>query len=162
MTTKVLAGRAAEIMSSPVVTIGAGAKLAEAARLMVERNIGCLPVIDTNGALIGMLTERALQAQLAGSRPLSNLSFQERTVLELYSGHPGQIDPSGPDLRELRRREVRQVMVNEPVTVDVAAPIWQVADAMLRSHVSYVAVTRGGRLAGLVARHDLIRALAGR
>lgn len=46
----------ADVMSKPPVTIDPGATVREAARLMAERKIGCLPVVE-NGALMGLLTE---------------------------------------------------------------------------------------------------------
>jgi acetoin utilization protein AcuB len=47
-----------------VVSIGENATIEEAARLMVEKKIGCLPVLD-QGIVIGILTETDLLAQLA-------------------------------------------------------------------------------------------------
>ncbi len=44
------------VMSQPVVTILADASVKEAARLMVEKKIGCLPVVE-GGSLIGLVTE---------------------------------------------------------------------------------------------------------
>lgn len=69
MTIKTLNARASDVMSSPAVTVKPTATLAEAAALMIDRNIGCLPVTDSSGSLIGMLTERMLQAQLAAPGP---------------------------------------------------------------------------------------------
>lgn len=45
------------LMQRDVVTIGGDAPAAEAARMIEERQIGCLPVLETDGRLIGMLTE---------------------------------------------------------------------------------------------------------
>jgi len=45
-----------EVMSSPPITVDQDAPLEEAARVMVEKQIGCLPVID-EGSLVGMITE---------------------------------------------------------------------------------------------------------
>jgi acetoin utilization protein AcuB len=45
-----------EVMSSPVITVSEDAPLEEAARLMVERKISCLPVM-LDGDLVGMITE---------------------------------------------------------------------------------------------------------
>src|SRR5262249_33021951 len=45
-----------EVMSSEVVTITADTALADAARMMTERKIGCLPVVE-GGRLVGILTE---------------------------------------------------------------------------------------------------------
>jgi acetoin utilization protein AcuB len=59
--------RVKEVMSEPPVTIGAGAAVAEAARLMLERKIGCLPV-TADGALVGIVTESDLLRLLTGDQ----------------------------------------------------------------------------------------------
>ena len=48
--------RVSEVMSSPPITVPEDAPLEEAARLMVEKKIGCLPVMR-DGNLVGMITE---------------------------------------------------------------------------------------------------------
>ena len=45
-----------EVMSSPPITVPENAPLEEAARVMVEKKIGCLPVMR-DGTLVGMITE---------------------------------------------------------------------------------------------------------
>ncbi len=45
-----------EVMTEPVVTSTPDTLLADAASVMVERKIGCLPVVE-QGALVGILTE---------------------------------------------------------------------------------------------------------
>ena len=45
-----------EVMTEPVITTTPDTALADAARLMADRKIGCLPVVE-QGALVGILTE---------------------------------------------------------------------------------------------------------
>jgi acetoin utilization protein AcuB len=58
-----------EVMHAPVITIDRDAHLSAAAERMVAERIGCLPVVDGDHKLAGMLTEtdlfRALQDLLA-------------------------------------------------------------------------------------------------
>ena len=44
------------VMSTPPVVIGPDASIREAALLMADRKIGCLPVVEA-GRLIGLVTE---------------------------------------------------------------------------------------------------------
>ncbi len=44
------------IMSDPPITVTADTRISEAARLMVEKKVGCLPVVDGN-RLIGLVTD---------------------------------------------------------------------------------------------------------
>ena len=53
------------VMSSPPITIDPDASPEEAALMMAERKIGCLPVVE-RGALVGMLTETDLLRYFAG------------------------------------------------------------------------------------------------
>lgn len=45
-----------DVMTNDPVTVGPDAPLEQAARLMLERKIGCLPVVE-DGKLVGILTE---------------------------------------------------------------------------------------------------------
>ncbi|MEJ5197450.1 MAG: CBS domain-containing protein [Anaerolineae bacterium] len=57
------------IKARDVITIGPDATIEEAARLMVEKKIGCLPVLE-DGAVIGIITETDLLAQLTAMMDL--------------------------------------------------------------------------------------------
>lgn len=53
-----------EVMTSEVITTSPDTPLVEAARVLTERKIGCLPVVD-NGRLVGILTEGDFVAMIA-------------------------------------------------------------------------------------------------
>ena len=56
-----------DVMATEVVTIRPDASLVYAARLLTERKIGCLPVVE-NGRLVGILTEGDFVALVARDR----------------------------------------------------------------------------------------------
>jgi len=55
--------RVGDVMSSPVVSVGAGDELVEAARLMLEDKVGSLPVVD-GGQVVGIITETDLLREI--------------------------------------------------------------------------------------------------
>jgi acetoin utilization protein AcuB len=61
-----------QIMKHPVVTVGPDCPLEDAAQIMIQRKIGCLPVMD-NGQLVGIITEtdvlKVLVEVLGGGEP---------------------------------------------------------------------------------------------
>jgi CBS domain-containing protein len=57
--------RAREVMSHPVITISADASVKEAARLMGENKIGCLPVVKDE-KFVGLVTETDILRYVAG------------------------------------------------------------------------------------------------
>jgi CBS domain-containing membrane protein len=52
----------ADVMTRAVETIAPGALLATAASRMLSHKIGCLPVVDPEGVMVGLLTESDLLA----------------------------------------------------------------------------------------------------
>jgi CBS domain-containing protein len=58
--------RVKEVMSEPAITISSEAPIKEAARLMIERKIGCLPVIE-GGRLVGIVTETDILRHIVGN-----------------------------------------------------------------------------------------------
>ena len=59
-----------QVMSQPAVSIGPEASIQEAARIMAERKIGCLPVLEA-GKLSGIVTETDILCHFAGLPPPS-------------------------------------------------------------------------------------------
>ena len=53
-----------DVMATEVVTASPEASLVEAAKILTERKIGCLPVVE-NGQLVGILTEGDFVALVA-------------------------------------------------------------------------------------------------
>ena len=58
--------RVSEVMTKDVVTVGPGTSLREAAKIMADRWIRHLPVLD-GGKLVGILSQRDLTGVLAGA-----------------------------------------------------------------------------------------------
>jgi CBS-domain-containing membrane protein len=52
--------RAVELMSSPVVTVGADLTTKQAAKMLAENDITAAPVVDENGLLVGIVSEADL------------------------------------------------------------------------------------------------------
>ena len=57
------------VMSAPPVVIGPDATVKEAARVMAERKIGCLPVTDEK-ELVGLVTETDVLRHFAGIKDI--------------------------------------------------------------------------------------------
>ncbi len=54
-----------DVMSKPPITVDPDASVRAAARVMTQRKIGCLPVVE-NGGLLGLLTESDILGWVAG------------------------------------------------------------------------------------------------
>lgn len=137
------------IMSSPVLAIGADRSLEEAARIMVQRHVGSLVVLDGKGAAVGILTKK----DLTPHEPAN--PFQEhrrpRVAGQVVSGGLTSL------YADLRRTPIAAVM--RPIRVSLAEddPVERAMDLMLRHDTFHLPVLRDGRAVGVVGRLDLIR-----
>ena len=55
--------KAKDIMAREIITISPEAKTLDAARILLERRINGLPVVDADGRLVGILCQSDLVAQ---------------------------------------------------------------------------------------------------
>lgn len=60
------------VMSAPAITIGPRNTVEEAARVMAEKKIGCLPVVDEDDTLLGLITETDVLRYFAGLAPIDD------------------------------------------------------------------------------------------
>jgi CBS domain-containing protein len=51
---------ASEVMTRQPIHVAPSTSLREAARLMLDHKIGCLPVVDGSGAMVGLVTDSDL------------------------------------------------------------------------------------------------------
>jgi CBS domain-containing protein len=112
-----------------VVTIESDAKVSEAIARLVQNNIGSLPVLDGDGRLIGM--------------------FSERDVLRgIHNRGEG-----------FCRVKVAEVMTPNPVTCEPGDDVNDVMGQMSESRIAKVPVLSNSRLVGIISVGDVIKVL---
>jgi len=82
---------AGELMTTPAITIGRQATIPAAARVMNERHIRRLPVVDEKGRLAGIVSRRDLLSVFL--RPDEDIAADVRRLLdEVLLAQPGEAD----------------------------------------------------------------------
>ena len=143
---------ASDIMTRDVAVVHPETTLLAAVKLMAARRISGLPVVDERGSVIGMLSEADLLRWHEG--------FSEREARRFDLLAEGF--ELAPDfLREVQEqhRKIKSVMSSHPITVTEATPAREIASLMHTHRIKRVPVMRDGKLAGIVTRADLVRAL---
>ncbi|MBI3047655.1 MAG: CBS domain-containing protein [Acidobacteria bacterium] len=97
-------------MTEPVLTCTPQTSLAVAARLMREADYGTLPVVDTAGRLVGILTDRDVCLALAGTRRNAvNIAVREAMTATVFSALVD--DDVRSALAVMKRHRVRRLPV---------------------------------------------------
>jgi CBS domain-containing protein len=143
--------KAKDVMTRPVVLIGPEASVTDAVQLMLKNAISGLPVVDTKGELVGIVTEgdflRRKETGTERARP---------RWLEYLVG-PGRL---AADYVHAAGRKVGDVMTREVRTVAEGAPLKEVVELIERHRIKRVPVVSGGKVVGIVSRANLLQALA--
>jgi CBS domain-containing protein len=145
-----------DVMTSDVVTVSPELSLTEAADVLSERGIGAVPVVDGSGTIVGLLRDEDLlisEARLHLPTTIAILPGIEFTL-------PGQIKRYDEELKKAASSTVGDVMEREFKSVAPDASIEDVATLMHEHDVTHVPVVDGGKVAGIVARGDIVRFLA--
>lgn len=144
---------ASDVMTRGVLSVPPDASVEEAAKMMLQRGISGLFVVDAKGDLSGIVTEGDLlrRDELGTER-------HRPWWLRMFVS-PGR---QAADFTRTHGRRVRDVMTQEVVAVPTDATLETVVEAMEEHRIKRVAVTENGRVVGVISRTDLLRALVGR
>jgi CBS domain-containing protein len=141
-------------METNVVTIGPDATVKELAELLAKNNISGLPVVDASGGLLGVVTEGDVILEDAELHFPHYIQFLD-SIIYLES-----VRKFEERLRKAVGAKVGDVMSTDVLTVDPDMSVRQVATIMADNNVNRVPVLEDDRLVGIVARNDIVRAIA--
>lgn len=130
--------RVRELMNRHLVTIGASSSCHEAVARMHRARVRHLPVLDGDGTLVGMVTDRDLRHHL------------------FHPGVYGELGTVSVD-RLLQAVPVSEIMSTPAITAEASDAVAEAARIMLEDGVGALPVLEGGRLVGIITETDLLR-----
>lgn len=120
----------ADIMATRLVTFTPDTNIHEAIRVLLDKRISGAPVVDADGALVGMLSKK--------------------DCLKIVFSSQYHDDWGGP---------VRDFMSRGVETLDADLDLVSAAQLFLGSHFRRFPVLRDGKLVGQVSRYDILKVL---
>ncbi len=143
--------QAKDVMTRNVVAIDQNGTLLQAARMMLQRRISGLPVVNSSGELIGIITEGDFlrRAEIGTERRRSRW-------LDLLFG-PGKL---ASEYTHSHGRKIAEVMATDLYTVSEDTPLNEIVRTMEKHNVKRLPVLRGKKIVGIVTRSNLMHALA--
>jgi CBS domain-containing protein len=144
---------ACDIMTSNVITVKKDTPLTELAKILYEHHINGVPVVDDDGALIGIICESDL---IRRDRKLHIPTAIAIFDWVLYLQGPKAFEK---EIRRISATKVEDLYSNDVITVSEKTPVEDIATIMSRKRVYTIPVVDEGRLVGVIGKADLIRAL---
>jgi acetoin utilization protein AcuB len=127
-----------ERMTRTPVTITEDASIDDALHLMRERKIRRLPVLDSSGKMVGIVSDRDLLH--AAPSPATSLSVYELHYL-------------------LSKLTIKRVMSSPVITVTPGTPLEEAARIMADNKIGGLPVTDDGKLVGIITETDIFKIL---
>lgn len=125
-----------DVMTSAVFTLGRNDELSIADNLMKQERIRHIPVVDENGDLCGIITQRDL--------------FRGALLRALGYG-------SRAEEKILQSIVVKEAMSNEVYTTTPNTPIQEAAEMMIHKQVGSLPVVDQGKLVGILTEGDFVK-----
>ena len=142
-----------DIMTSDPLKARPEEDISRAAKLLLEKHINGLPVVDDDNVLVGILTQSDLVAMqkkfplptiftlLDGILPLSSMSKVEKEVEKMTAS------------------TVEQAMTPDPVHVSPDTAVEEVAQLMADNKFHTLPVVEEDKLVGVLGKEDVLRTL---
>lgn len=145
--------KARDVMTPNVVSVPIDMAVPEIAKLMLERRISAVPVVDASEHVVGVISEGDLirRPELDTDKPRSRW-------LRFFMSD----EDRARDFVKTHGLHARDVMSQPVVSVSPEASLTDVVNLMTARRIKRVMVLEHGKLAGVVTRSDLLRMLHAR
>jgi CBS domain-containing protein len=140
--------RASDIMSTPAVACRPEAFCEEVAELLADREISGMPVVNGDGEVVGVISERDLAHALGG--PLIRLVLRRPVHTGPFLRSPVACEGS----------RVQDIMTRPAMLAHPDTPVRTLAEIMVKEQVNRIPIVRANRLIGVVTRGDVLAAVA--
>lgn len=142
-----------DLMTTSVLSVTPNTTAQRVARLILDHAVSAVPVVDGDGTPIGIISETDLVARSSG---------QKRSRRNFCVGMLAGDRPSADAIGALdHTRTARDIMTAPLVTVDENETIAAATKLLVAHGIKRLPVLKSGRLAGILSRSDLLRAVAG-
>jgi CBS-domain-containing membrane protein len=146
--------QARDIMTKEVLTVTPETSIADLSKMLENRQIGGVPVVEKGGRLVGVITqsdlvERARDLELPPAINILDFHFYLQIPSHLLQR-----------VEKMLGTTVADCMTADPVTVAPDTPVPQIASLMAKQKVHTIPVLAGGKIVGVIGKMDLVRAMA--
>ncbi len=145
--------KARDIMTREVITVAPETEVADIAKLLLEKHLNGVPVVDETGAIVGIVCQSDLIAEQK-KLPLPSFFTLLDSFIPISSTTRAE-----KEVQKITAMKAADAMTPDPVTIDPETGIDEIASIMVNRNYHTLPVTEGGRLVGIVGKEDILRTL---
>ncbi|HEX2924204.1 MAG TPA: CBS domain-containing protein [Chloroflexota bacterium] len=143
-----------QIMSKPALHVSPETKVGTVARLMADKGVSGVPVVDDSGKVVGIVTQSDLVVRNANIHFPHFLQFLDARI---YLEGTKQFDE---EVRRMMGNTAADLMTSPCIVVDADDEIERAATIMMEKHIHALPVLEKGKLVGVITQADMVRLIA--
>ncbi|MGL4884501.1 MAG: CBS domain-containing protein [Waterburya sp.] len=145
----------AEIMTADPITVSPETSLQEAIQILVEKKISGLPVVNSEGKLVGIISETDLTWQATGVDTPPYIMFLDSVI---YLQNPAK---HNQEIHKALGQTVKEAMSDRPITIKGNQLVREAARIMHEKKIRRLPVVdEQSQLIGIITQGDVIRMMA--
>lgn len=141
---------AKDIMTTSLICVAPDATVEAIAKLLLDNHISGVPVTDSEGHVLGVVSDTDLMHRVAGWP-----SPHESLWLQWFQSSAA----IAAKVKKAVGSCARDIMTSPAITIDPNRPVAQIAEILADRHLRRVPVVADGKIVGIVSRTNLIQAL---
>jgi CBS domain-containing protein len=156
-----MARKVSDVMRKKVLTISPDKLLPDLERKLLSSRVGALPVVDSDGRLVGIVSRSDVVRQLCLERSLGEaMADAYRSHTDDRFAEEAQRDVAGKIGERMEQLSVRDVMIRDVLGVERVRSVTMAGQRLFDRLVRRVPVIGDGRLGGIVSGLDRVRVVA--
>ena len=136
---------AKDIMTRDVITVEKDTPTGEMVKLLLENKISGVPVVDDDDHVMGIVTESNLIYKVEPMSPTAT-----------YWQNPKRFEK---EHWKIIANNAGEIMTPDVITAKEETSVEELATLMLENHIKRIPILKGKKLAGIVSRADVLRAI---
>jgi len=153
--------KARDIMTSEVVWVSEEMPVSDATRMLVDEMISGAPVVDEEGAIVGVISLRDIARNDATGDRLSASENRTAFFHETWEIPISKAEAERFNIKTSSDLRVKDVMTPTLFYVEVTTPVQEVAEMMLKGRIHRVIVLENDELAGMITSMDMLSVISG-
>lgn len=144
---------AQDIMTPDIITTSPDTPIKELSELFIKHKVNGFPVVDADGRLVGLVTEKNLIEQNKNIHIPTVISLFD-AVIYLESGKKFE-----EEMKRYSGTRVKDILTPDVITVSPETEVSEIAALMAEKSIHSIPVVKNNTIVGIIGKLDVIKGL---
>lgn len=149
-----------DIMNKDVVTVSETDTLQDVSKLFFERSISGAPVLDSEGNVVGMISESDIVKAVEPCQEKLKMVYPSLSFMSVTFERNTEEKAIAEVVGEVQQKQVSEVMTTEVTSIEPKDSIKRAVILINERNVNRLPVIAEGKIVGIVTRADILRCLS--